>query len=60
VQNKDSQPIVYFDETWVNQNHSRSVAWQHKTSMVGPKIPTRKGGHLIIVHTFIQYVPNTG
>lgn len=48
-QNKDSRPIVYLDETWVNQNHSRSIAWQHD-DMVGPKIPTGKGGRLIVVH----------
>ncbi|KAF0731469.1 DDE 3 domain-containing protein [Aphis craccivora] len=48
--NKDSRPIVYLDEIWVNQNHSRSVAWQHNTNMVGPKIPTGKGGRLIVVH----------
>jgi len=26
-QNKDSRPIVYLYETWVNQNHSISIAW---------------------------------
>lgn len=25
-QNKNSRPIVYVDATWVNQNHSRSIA----------------------------------
>jgi transposase len=48
-QNKDTRPIVYLDETWVNQNHSQSIARQHD-SMVGPKIPTGKGGRLIVVH----------
>jgi hypothetical protein len=48
--NKDSRPIVYLDETWVNQNHSRSVACQHKTSTMSPKIPTGKSERLIIVH----------
>lgn len=33
----------------MNQNHSQSTAWQHD-SMVGPKITTGKGGHLIVVH----------
>jgi len=47
--NNDLQPIVYLDETWVNQNR-RSVAWKHDTNMVGPKIPTGKGGRLIVVH----------
>ncbi|XP_060869615.1 uncharacterized protein LOC132944338 [Metopolophium dirhodum] len=48
-QNKDTRPIVNLDETWVNQNYSRSIAWQHD-SMVGPKIPTGKCGRLIVVH----------
>jgi len=48
--NKDPRPIVYLDETWVNQNHSQSIAWQHETNMGGLKIPTGKGGHLMVVH----------
>ena len=49
--NKDPRPIVYLDETWVNQNHSRSVAWHDEShNMIGPKIPIGKGGRLIIVH----------
>lgn len=60
--NKDSRPIVYLDETWVNQNHSRSVAWQHNTNMVGPKIPIGKGGRLIVVHAGCAkygFIPNS-
>jgi len=34
----------------VNQNHSWSIAWQHD-HMVVPKIPTAKGGRLIVVHS---------
>ncbi|XP_025203228.1 uncharacterized protein LOC112600257 [Melanaphis sacchari] len=60
--NKDFCPIVYLDETWVNQNHSRSVASQHNTNMVGPKIPTGKGGRLIVVHAGCAkygFIPNS-
>jgi len=48
--NNDTRPIVYLDETWVNQNHSRTIAWQNETNSIGLKIPTGKGGRLIVVH----------
>ncbi|XP_060881585.1 uncharacterized protein LOC132953053 [Metopolophium dirhodum] len=59
--NNDLRQIVYLDETWVNQNHSLSVAWQHDTNIVGPKIPTGKGGRLIVVHAGCAkygFIPN--
>ncbi|KAF0701438.1 Uncharacterized protein FWK35_00034501 [Aphis craccivora] len=42
--------IVYIDETWVNQNHSRSIIWQNEYSTEGLKVPTGKGGRLIVCH----------
>ncbi|KAE9543577.1 hypothetical protein AGLY_002377 [Aphis glycines] len=47
---KDDRPIVYIDETWVNQNHSRSLIWQNERSTEGLKVPTGKGGRLIVCH----------
>ncbi|KAF0768218.1 Uncharacterized protein FWK35_00014617, partial [Aphis craccivora] len=47
---KDDRPIVYIDETWVNQNHSRSMIWQNECSTEGLKVPTGKGGRLIVCH----------
>lgn len=49
-QNEDTRPVVYLDETWVNQNHSRSHIWQNNEETEGFKIPTGKGGRLIITH----------
>lgn len=49
-QNEDTRPVVYLDETWVNQNHSRSHIWQNNEETKGFKIPTGKGGCLIITH----------
>ncbi|KAE9532327.1 hypothetical protein AGLY_009950, partial [Aphis glycines] len=48
--NEDTRPVVYLDETWVNQNHSRSRIWQNNEETEGFKIPTGKGGRLIITH----------
>lgn len=28
-QNNDSRPVLYLDENWVNQNHSRHRIWQN-------------------------------
>ncbi|XP_015377090.1 PREDICTED: uncharacterized protein LOC107171365 [Diuraphis noxia] len=48
--NNDSHPVVYVDETWVNQNHSRSIIWQNNEGTEGLKVPTGKGGRLIVCH----------
>ena len=54
--------IVYLDETWINQNHYASFPWRPdnkfdnilelmKNKLVKfPKIPSRKGNRLIILH----------
>ncbi|XP_050065840.1 uncharacterized protein LOC126554876 [Aphis gossypii] len=47
---KDDRPVVYIDETWVNQNHSRSMIWQNEHGTEGLKVPTGKGGRLIVCH----------
>lgn len=48
--NNDPRPVVYLDETWVNQNHSRSHIWQNEENTEGFKVPTGKGGRLIVCH----------
>lgn len=48
--NKDTRPIVYLDETWVNQNHTKSFIWQDKNRSGGLKVPLGKGGRLIVCH----------
>lgn len=48
--NRDTRPVVYLDETWVNQNHSRSYIWQNIEGTEGLKVPTGKGCRLIITH----------
>lgn len=44
--------IVYLDETWINQNYTVSKCWVDGTSdkAMGVKVPTGKGGRLIILH----------
>lgn len=49
-QNNDTQPVVYLDETWVNQNHTREHIWQNNTNSEGLKVPIGKGSCLIICH----------
>lgn len=48
--NNDDRPVVYLDETWVNQNHTRNHIWQDSDNSEGFKVPTGKGGRLIICH----------
>ncbi|KAF0759632.1 DDE 3 domain-containing protein [Aphis craccivora] len=48
--NNDPRPVVYLDETWMNQNHSRSHIWQNKENTEGFKVPTGKSGRLIVCH----------
>ncbi|KAL4153697.1 hypothetical protein QTP88_001530 [Uroleucon formosanum] len=48
--NNDTRPVVYLDETWVNQNHSRGTIWQNSENSEGIKVPTGKGGRIIICH----------
>lgn len=31
-QNNDSRTVIYLDETWVNQNHTRGYIWQSGTN----------------------------
>ncbi|XP_060845982.1 uncharacterized protein LOC132925616 [Rhopalosiphum padi] len=47
---KDDRPIVYIDETRVNQNHSESMIWQNEYGTKGLKVPTRKGSNKLIVY----------
>lgn len=36
--------IFYLDETWINQNHSRSACWQMSDGSGGLRVPIGKGG----------------
>uniref|UniRef100_A0A2S2PM81 Tc1-like transposase DDE domain-containing protein n=1 Tax=Schizaphis graminum TaxID=13262 RepID=A0A2S2PM81_SCHGA len=49
-ENKDDRPVVYLDETWINQNHSRTLIWQNEYNSGGIKVPTGEGGRLIVCH----------
>ena len=42
--------IFYLDETWVNQNYTRQSCWVTSDGSGGLKVPTGKGGRLIICH----------
>ncbi|XP_025191598.1 uncharacterized protein LOC112591881 [Melanaphis sacchari] len=48
--NGDTRPVVYLDETWVNQNHTRRRIWQNEENTEGLKVSTGKGSRLIICH----------
>ncbi|XP_050059675.1 uncharacterized protein LOC126550967 [Aphis gossypii] len=50
--NNDSRPVVYLDETWVNQNHTRGYIWQNSDNTEGLKVPIGKGGRLIVCHAW--------
>lgn len=49
-QNNDTWPVIYLDETWVNQNHTRGYIWQNEFNTEGLKVPRGKGSKLIICH----------
>ena len=51
-QNCDPRPVIYLDETWINQNHSRQYVWQDSMGQGGlkTKVPIRKGNTLITCH----------
>jgi len=49
-QSNDTRPVVYLDETWVNQNYSRGQIWQNDQNTEGLKVPTGKGARLLICH----------
>lgn len=49
-QNNDNRPVIYLDETWVNQNHTRNFTWQNSENSEELKVPTSKGGRIIICH----------
>jgi transposase len=48
--NNDTRPVIYLDETWVNQNYTKGYIWQNELNSEGLKIPTGKGSRLIICH----------
>ena len=49
-QNNDTRPVVYLDETWVNQNHTQGYIWQNSENTEGLKVPIGKGARLIVCH----------
>jgi len=46
----DTRPVIYLNATWVNQNHSRNHILQTDMDSKGFKVPTGKGGRLIVCH----------
>lgn len=51
VKNEPQQrPIIYLDETWVNQNHSKKFIWQDDSQKGGLRVPIGKGRRLIVCH----------
>jgi len=46
----DTRPVIYLDETWMNQNYSRTHIWKNDMDSEGFKEPTSLIGHLIVCH----------
>ena len=59
---KKKLPIIYLDETWVNQNYTVGKCWINvdSTKATGVKHPTGKGGRIIVLHAGSKdgFVPN--
>lgn len=49
-QEESPRERIYLDETWVHQNHTQKYIWQHSDKSGGLKVPTGKGGRLIVCH----------
>jgi len=49
-QEENPRPIIYLDETWVNQNHSKHYIWQGPGGEGGHRVPIGKGARLILCH----------
>ncbi|KAF0706107.1 DDE 3 domain-containing protein [Aphis craccivora] len=61
-QNNDTRPVIYLDETWVNQNHTKGYIWQNEFNSEGLKVPTGKESRLIICHagsSSFEFVPGS-
>ncbi|XP_066969106.1 uncharacterized protein [Macrobrachium rosenbergii] len=52
VQENEDQPIIYLDETWLNQNYTVGKCWttNDRKKAIGVNPPTGKGARLIILH----------
>lgn len=46
--NGDTRPVVFLDETYVNQNHTCGRIRQNNENMEGLKVPTGKGSRIIV------------
>ena len=44
------RPIIYLDETWLNQNHTLQKCWTDYDGRGGLKVPSGKGKRLIVLH----------
>ncbi|KAG8239401.1 hypothetical protein J437_LFUL018831 [Ladona fulva] len=48
----DEWHIIYLDETWVNQNHSRASVWQYSDLNGGLEVPTGVRSRMILAQRF--------
>ncbi len=44
------RPIVYLDETWLNQKHTLEKCWLDYDGQDGLRIPSGKGKRLLVLH----------
>ncbi len=57
---KTGRPIIYLDETWLNNNHTVTKCWSDASGNGGINVPSGKGSRLIILHAGSKdgFVPN--
>ena len=46
----ENRPLIFMDETWVNAHHTLNYIWIDNDEVAGFKVPSGKGGRLIVVH----------
>lgn len=50
----DTRPVVYLDETWINQNHSKTRIWQNDENTAGLKVQMVKEVALLFATQGLQ------
>ena len=50
LRHDNNYDIIYTDETWVNAHHTNDYIWVDEDGKGGWKVPSGKGGRLIVVH----------
>ena len=57
---QEGRPMVYMDESWVNQNTSTSKSWSDGTPQTVDTIPPGKGPRWIMIGGMVGYRNHSG